>query len=95
MAAPTDIRQKQCAVIEFLVCEKETVGNIHKQLQKVYGDYAVNCSTVGRWAKWLSAEAALVNLRNRHCSGRPQSAQTEANVEKVNGIIFADTRVNC
>jgi hypothetical protein len=44
MAAALDIRQKQRAVIEFLVCENDTVGNIHKRLQKVYGDDAVDCT---------------------------------------------------
>ncbi|KAJ4450334.1 hypothetical protein ANN_01754 [Periplaneta americana] len=38
--------QKQRAVIEFLCCENETVGNIHKRLKKVYGDAAVDYSTV-------------------------------------------------
>jgi hypothetical protein len=37
MAAVLDVHQKQRAVIEFLVCENETVEKIHKPLQKVYG----------------------------------------------------------
>jgi hypothetical protein len=35
MAAVREVRQKQRAVIEFLLCENETVGKIHKRLQKV------------------------------------------------------------
>ncbi|KAJ4438731.1 hypothetical protein ANN_14680 [Periplaneta americana] len=50
MAAVLNIRQKQCVVIEFLCCENETVGNIHKRLKKVYGDAAVDRSMVGWWA---------------------------------------------
>ena len=42
MAAPMDMHMKQRAVIEFLVLEKETVGNIHKRLQNVYGNSAVD-----------------------------------------------------
>ena len=40
MASVSDIRHKQRAVIEFLMAEKETVGNIHKRLCKVYGTSA-------------------------------------------------------
>jgi len=42
MASVSDIRYKQRAVIEFLVAEKENVGNIHKRLCAVYGSCAVN-----------------------------------------------------
>ncbi|KAJ4449264.1 hypothetical protein ANN_00662 [Periplaneta americana] len=45
MAVVLDIRQKQRAVTEFLCCENETMGNIHKSLKNVYGDAAVNRST--------------------------------------------------
>jgi hypothetical protein len=38
-------------VIEFLVAVKDTVGNIHKWFSNVYGNVAVDRSTVGRWAK--------------------------------------------
>jgi len=37
-------------VVEFLVAEKETVRNIHKQLGNACG-YAAVDSIVGRWAK--------------------------------------------
>ena len=56
MAATLDIRQKQHAVIEFLCCENETVGNIHKRLKRVYGAAAVDRSTVSRWASRLRDE---------------------------------------
>jgi len=39
MASVCDSRYKQRAVIEFLVAEKESVGNIHKRLCAVYGSY--------------------------------------------------------
>jgi hypothetical protein len=88
MAAPTDVCQKQCAIIEILVCEKETPGNIHKQLQGVHGNYAVDRSSVGHWAKWISAEAAHADLHDHPHTGRQQSAWTEANDEKVNSTIL-------
>jgi hypothetical protein len=38
-------------VLEFLVAVKEMVGNIHKRFSNIYGNAAVNSSTVGRWAE--------------------------------------------
>jgi len=42
MASVSDTHYKQRAVIEFLVAEKESMGNIHKRLCAVYGSCAVN-----------------------------------------------------
>ena len=74
MAVPIDVRQKQRAVIEFLTLEKQTVGDIHKRLQMVYGDDTVDRSTVGRWAKRTAAEKGHADVHNRPRCGRPQSA---------------------
>ena len=49
MAAAFDVRQKQHDVIGFLCCENATVANIHKRLKMVYGDDAVDLSTVNGW----------------------------------------------
>jgi hypothetical protein len=49
MAWCGDVRLKQRAVTEFLVTEKESVTNIHRRLKNVYGDNAVDESTVSRW----------------------------------------------
>jgi hypothetical protein len=46
---------KQRAVIEFLVAQKEIVGNIHKRLCAVYGSCAVDRSTVGSWVQRVEA----------------------------------------
>jgi transposase len=48
----------QRAVIEFLVAEKETVGNIHKQLCAVYGSCEVDRSTVERWIQRVKASGS-------------------------------------
>src|SRR3981081_3951695 len=53
MASCGDMRFKQRAVIEFLVAENESVTNIHRRLENVYGDNAVGRSTVSRWAHEL------------------------------------------
>jgi hypothetical protein len=93
MAAVLDLRQKQRAVTEYLVCENETVGNIRKPLQKVYGDDAMDRSTVGRCAKLLSGKSGHADIDDLLHSGRPQSAHTDTIVESVNNMIVADRRV--
>ncbi|PSN58133.1 hypothetical protein C0J52_01022 [Blattella germanica] len=49
MASVSDIHHKQRAVIEFLVAEKETVGNIHKRL--------CNCRVVMRRSVLMTTSA--------------------------------------
>jgi hypothetical protein len=55
MASVSGTRCKQRAVIEFLVAEKENVGNIHKRLCAVYGSCTVDRSTIGRWVQRVKA----------------------------------------
>jgi len=55
MAFVSDTHHKQQAVIEFLVVEKESVGNIHKQLCAVHGSCAVDRSAVGCWVQRVEA----------------------------------------
>ncbi|KAJ4435624.1 hypothetical protein ANN_18240 [Periplaneta americana] len=58
---------KQHAVIEFLCCENETVGNIQKTLKKVYGDTAVDRSTVSRYVQyfWIPLARIFVVQENK------------------------------
>jgi hypothetical protein len=55
MASVSHTRYKQRAVIEFLVAEKGSVGNVHKFLCAVYGSCAVDRSTVRRWVGRVKA----------------------------------------
>jgi len=47
----SDVRFKQCAVIEFLTAEKVSPIEIHRRMQAVYGDQCVDVSTVRRWER--------------------------------------------
>jgi len=48
MEPVNDVQYKQCAVIEFLVANKQSMKNIHKHLLcNAYGSAVVNRSTVG------------------------------------------------
>lgn len=94
MASVSDIRHKQRAVIEFLVAEKETVGNIHKRLCKVYGTSAVDRSTVGRWARRVAAsEGGAAELQDLQRAGRPPMAVTPDMLQRADVVIRADRRI--
>ena len=47
----SDVRFKQCAVIEFLTAEKVPPIEIHRRMQVIYGDQCVDVSTVRRWVR--------------------------------------------
>ena len=49
----SDIRFKQCAVIEFLTAGKVPPIEIHRRMQVIYGDQRVDVSTVRRWVRWF------------------------------------------
>jgi hypothetical protein len=44
MAAVRDVHHEQRAVIVFLVCEKQPMGNMHKRLRKVYRKDTANAA---------------------------------------------------
>jgi len=58
MVFVSDTHYKQQAVTEFLVVEKETVGNIHTQFCAVYGSCAVDKSTAGCWIQRVKASGS-------------------------------------
>jgi transposase len=58
MVSVSETTYKQRAVIEFLVAEKENVGNIHKRLCVVYGSFAVDRSTAERWVQRVKASGS-------------------------------------
>jgi hypothetical protein len=70
MESVSDVRSKQRAVIEFLLAENESITNIHRHLMNVYGDMAVDKSTVSCWAKRLaSSEQGQGNVSDLPLSG--------------------------
>jgi len=94
MAFVSDTHYKQQAVIEFLVAEKESVGNIHKQLCAVYGSCAVNRSTVGRWFQRVKASGGGdAELHDRPQFRCPATATSPDMLQCADGIIHADRRI--
>ena len=88
-----DVCPKQCSVIEIMCCENETVENIHKRLKKVYGDDAVDHSTVRSVGCRLFGQSGYANIQNFPCSCRQHIVLTPDNVQRINNLILADKRV--
>jgi hypothetical protein len=84
MESVSDVRSEQRAVTEFLLAENESITNIHRRLTKVYGEMAVDKSTVNRWTKRLaSSEQGQDNVSDLPRSGRPSSAVTPATMQRA------------
>ena len=77
-----NVRQKQRAVIEFLVLEGESLINIFQRLEKVYGNAAIGYSAVKKWVARIKSkeeDPSLSDLRYKPRSGRPSSAVNPGN----------------
>ena len=93
MASVSDTRYKRAA-IEFLVVEKESVGNIHKRLCAVYRSCAVDTSTVGCWVQRVKASGSgEIELHDRPQSGRPATATSPDMLQHADDIIHVDRHI--
>ena len=94
MAAPLELRQKQRAVIEFLVAEWETPVNIHRRLQNVYMENTLDYSNVGRWVCRLNdEEVGTASVADKPRSGRPSSSVSPVIRAKADALIREDRRL--
>src|SRR5215475_10085734 len=82
---------RQCAVIEFLVKEEIPAAEIHQRLQRAYGSVCMGASSVRRWVKHF--KDGNTSIQHKPRSGRPRTASTERNKERVDEIIQDDRRV--
>ena len=90
MIAPKQSRQKQRFVIEFLLSEGEIAQNISRRLKQVYGDSAIDYSTVTRWMKRINnrqEESAESDLCDRPRSCKPSFAHSSANIDQADALI--------
>ncbi|XP_049945295.1 uncharacterized protein LOC126427113 isoform X4 [Schistocerca serialis cubense] len=94
IASVTDVRCKQQAAIEFLVAENQGISDIHRRLQNVYSDLAVDKSTVSRWAKHVSSSPqGQARLSDLPLAGRPCTTVTPAMTERANTLVRDDRRI--
>ncbi|PNF23161.1 hypothetical protein B7P43_G03652 [Cryptotermes secundus] len=80
---------KHRCVIEFLTAEQ--IVPIHRHLLKVYGDNTVDVSTVRRWVVRFNSGESEVHDKPR--PGRPCSAATPHNEQRLDQLIHTDQRI--
>jgi transposase len=85
-----DSKQKQRAVIEFLMKEGCRLSNIHRRLQNVYRDDTTDRSNVHRWMKFKERETGI---EDKPRSGRPSTATTDTNCQRTDELICTERRV--
>ena len=89
-------QKKQRVVIEILLPEAETAQNISRRLKQVYGECAINHSTVTRWVKQINdgqEEPAESDLCDKPRNGRPSSAYSSANIDQEDTLIRKNRRI--
>ena len=89
--ADDDMSFRQHAVIEFLVIEEIPAAAIHQRLQRAYGSVCMGASSVRRWVKHF--KDGKTSIQDEPRSGRPRTASSERNKERVDEIIQDDRRV--
>ena len=82
---------RQRAVIEFLVKEEIPAAEIHQRLQRAYGSVCMGASSVRRWVEHF--KDGNTSIQDELRSGRPRTASTERNKERMDEIIQEDRRV--
>jgi len=86
--ADNDMSFRQRAVIEFLVKEEIPAAEIHQRLQRAYGSVCMGASSVRRWVKHF--KDGNTSIQDQPRSGRPRTASTERNKERVDELIQDD-----
>jgi transposase len=89
--AATDLSFLQRAVIEFLVKEGNSVEVIYERLRGVYGDVCMGANSVGRWVKHF--KDGNKDIADQPRCGRPRTAASERNRQKVDELIRQDRRI--
>ncbi|PNF21974.1 hypothetical protein B7P43_G17875, partial [Cryptotermes secundus] len=86
-----DMSFRQRAVIKFLVKEEIPAAEIHQRLQRAYESVCMGASSVRRWVRHF--KDGNNSIEDEHWSGRPQTASTECDKERVDEIIQDDRHV--
>ena len=84
----SNVRFKQCAVIEFLTVEKVPPFEIHRRMQAVYGDQCVDMSTVRCCVRrFKDGELGQADLSDKTRSGRPVTTSDQLHQDRVEEMI--------
>ena len=81
----------QRAVIDFLIKEEIPAAGIDQRLKRAYGSVCMGASSVRRWVQHF--KDGNTSIQDQPRIGRPRTASTERNKERVDEIIQDDGRV--
>ncbi|XP_067120941.1 protein GVQW3-like [Centruroides vittatus] len=79
------------AVIKYLTKKGLTPSQIKADMDEVLGESALSCTTVKKWTSLFKSGRESVEDDPR--SGRPSTAVTEENIDKVHDFVLADRRL--
>ncbi|XP_075984950.1 protein GVQW3-like [Anticarsia gemmatalis] len=79
------------AVIKFLVKKGKSAKDIFEEMSTVYGESGPSSATVKRWTRLF--QQGRETLEDDSRSGRPNTAVTDENIEKVKKIVLEDRRI--
>jgi transposase len=89
--AVTNMSFRQNAVIEFRMREGNSTGIIYERLSGMYGDVCIGASSVRRWVKHF--KDGNTEIVDQPRCGRPRTAATERNKQKVDELIRQDRKI--
>ena len=87
----SDIRYKQEAIIEFLVCENSTPIAFHCRLKAFFGDDAFDVSTVRYWVRQVKDNSMVLHDKSR--SERLKVVQNDRMRARVDKKISENRRI--
>ena len=93
LTMPKD-REDQRTVIKFLVAEGQSPIQIWRRLQTVFGEEALGKTQVHCWAKRFKEGDGLEPVSDKPRSGRPRTAITRRNVNRIQAELDRDRRVS-
>ena len=93
MAAPlnTCTATEQRGVVRFLWAKDVSAKDIHKEMLPMYGEQCLSRQAVHNWVQKFSE--GRTNIEGEHRVCRPVEIATPANLQLVEDIIRADSRV--
>ncbi|XP_067136821.1 protein GVQW3-like [Centruroides vittatus] len=84
-------KTKTRAVIKYLTKKGLTPSQIKANMDEVLGEYASSYTTVKNWTALF--KSGRESLEDDPRSGRPSTAVTEENIDKVHDFVLADPRL--
>ncbi len=93
MSAPLEIcaREEIRAIIRYLRSKKKCAAEIYREIIATYGSHVIDARNVRGWVKMF--DEGRTSIFDDERSGRPITAKTSTNVQRVQNLIFENCRI--